>query len=169
MHYFRVPKLWNITIGPKMMFGSVSEYFANLRQVKRCKTCVSGLNALFRCTEVVKHPFYSIGPKMMFGSVSEYFTNLRQVKRCKTCVSGLNALSRGTEVVKHPFYSIGPKMIFRSVSEHFTNLWLEKDAKLVFRALHYFWVPKLWRIHSTPLDPNWCLGEFQSILLTFDM
>jgi hypothetical protein len=52
----------------------------------------SGLNALFRGTEVVNHPFYSIGPNMMFGSVSEHFTNLRQVKRCKTYVSGLTAL-----------------------------------------------------------------------------
>jgi hypothetical protein len=63
-----------------MMFGSVSEYFTNLRQVKRCKTCVSGLNALFRDTEVVKHSLYSIGPKIMFRSVSEHFTNLRLVK-----------------------------------------------------------------------------------------
>jgi acid stress-induced BolA-like protein IbaG/YrbA len=86
-----------------MMFGSVSEHFTNLRHVKRCKSCVSGLNAMFRGIEVVKHPFYSIGPKMMFGSVSEHFTNLRQVKRCKTCVSALNALFRGTEVVKHQF------------------------------------------------------------------
>jgi hypothetical protein len=46
-----------------MMFGSVTEYFTNLRQAKRCKTCVSGLNALFWGTEVVKHPFYSVGPK----------------------------------------------------------------------------------------------------------
>jgi hypothetical protein len=79
----------------------------------------SGLNALFRGTEVVNHPFYSIGPKIMFGSVSGHFTNLRQVKRCKTCVSGLNAMFWGTEVVKHSFYSIGPKMTFESVSEHF--------------------------------------------------
>jgi hypothetical protein len=35
-----------------MMFGSVSEYFTNLQQLKRLKTCVSGLNALFRGTEV---------------------------------------------------------------------------------------------------------------------
>jgi hypothetical protein len=63
------------SIGPKLMFGSVSEHFSNL-QSKRCKTYVWGLNALFRCTEVVKHPLYSSGPIMMFGSVSEHFTNL---------------------------------------------------------------------------------------------
>jgi hypothetical protein len=39
-------------IGPKMMFGSVSEHFANLWHIKRCKTCVSGLDALFWGTEV---------------------------------------------------------------------------------------------------------------------
>jgi NAD(P)H-flavin reductase len=82
----------------------------------------SGLNALFRGNEVVKHAIYSIGPKMMFRSVSEHFTNIRQVKRCKTCVSGLNALFRGTEVVKHTFYSIGPELMFGSVADHFTNL-----------------------------------------------
>jgi hypothetical protein len=43
----------------------------------------SGLNALFRGTEVVKHPFYSIEPKMMFGSVTEHFANLRLVKDAK--------------------------------------------------------------------------------------
>jgi hypothetical protein len=52
------------------MFGSVSEHFTNLRQVIRCKTCVSAPNALFQGTEVVKHTIYSVGPKMMFGSVS---------------------------------------------------------------------------------------------------
>jgi hypothetical protein len=137
----------------------------------------SGLNALFWGTEVVNHPFYSVGPKIMFGCVSEHFTNLRQVKRCKTCVLGLNAMFRGTElwsihstpldpnsclgvfqsisltldtkkmqnlrpslnaqfsdtkVVNHPFHSIGPKMMFGSVSEHFDNIRQVKDAKLVF-------------------------------------
>jgi hypothetical protein len=82
------------------------------------KTCVSGLNALFRGTKVAKHPFYSIRPKMLFRSVSEHF----EVKRCKICVSGLNALFRGTKVAKHSFYSIAPKMIYGSVTEHFTNL-----------------------------------------------
>jgi hypothetical protein len=38
---------------------------------------------------------------------------------------------------------------------------MQKDAKLVLRArMHYFGVPKLWNIHSTPLDPKWCLGVF---------
>jgi hypothetical protein len=43
---------------------------------KRCKTCVSGLNTLFRGMKVVKHPFYSIGHKMMFGSISDHFTKV---------------------------------------------------------------------------------------------
>jgi hypothetical protein len=63
-----------------MMFESVLEHFANLRQVKRCKTCVCGLNALFQGIEVVRHPFYSIGPKIMFGCVSKHFVNLRHIK-----------------------------------------------------------------------------------------
>jgi hypothetical protein len=69
-----------------MMFGSVSKYFANLQRVKRVKTCVLGLNALFWGTKLAKDPFYSIGTKMMFVSVSEHFANLRHVERCKTCV-----------------------------------------------------------------------------------
>jgi acid stress-induced BolA-like protein IbaG/YrbA len=152
-----------------MMFGTVSEHFANLRHVKRWKTCVSGLNALFRGTKLAKDPFYSIGTKMMFGSVSEHFANLRHVKRWKTCVSGLNALFRGTKLAKDPFYSIGTKMMFGSVSEHFANLRHVKRCKTCVRAwMHYYGVPNLRSIHSTPLEPKWCLGVFQSISLTFN-
>jgi hypothetical protein len=88
-----------------MMFGSVSEHFANLQHIKRCKTCVSGLNAIFHGTEVELHPFYYIGTKMIFESVSEHFANPRHIKRCNSCVSGLTALFRGIEVAMHPFYS----------------------------------------------------------------
>jgi hypothetical protein len=88
MHYFGVSKLLNISIGPKMIFGSVSEYFTNFRQIERCKTFVSGLNGLFWGTEVVKHPFYSIGPKLMFGSVLKHFSNLHQVKDAKLAFVG---------------------------------------------------------------------------------
>ena len=42
------------SIGPKTMFGCVSEHFANLQNEKWCKTCVSGLNALFRGSELAK-------------------------------------------------------------------------------------------------------------------
>jgi hypothetical protein len=69
------------SIGPKIMFWSVSEHFANLRKVKIIKTCVSSLNTMFWGTEVVKHPFYSIGPKMMFMSISD--RDLRHVKHAK--------------------------------------------------------------------------------------
>jgi hypothetical protein len=88
-----------------MMFGSVPEHFANLRDIKRCKSCVSGLNALFRGTELEWHPFYYIGTKMMFGGISKHFANLRHIKRCNSCVSGLTTLFRGIEVAMHPFYS----------------------------------------------------------------
>jgi hypothetical protein len=83
---FRGTKVVNhlfYSIGPKMMFVSVSKHFDNLRHIKRYKTCVSGMNALFQGTKVAKHPFYSIRHKMMFGSVSEHFANLRHVIRCK--------------------------------------------------------------------------------------
>jgi hypothetical protein len=66
-----------------MIFESVTEYFANLRHVKRWKTCVSSLNALFQGTEVVIHPINSIGPKMIFASVSEDFANLCHIKDAK--------------------------------------------------------------------------------------
>jgi hypothetical protein len=150
------------------MFGSASEHFANLLHGKRWKTHVSGLNALSRGTEVVKHPFNFIWTKIMFGSVSKHFANLRHVKIRKTCVSGLNALFRGTMVVKHPLYSIGTKMMFWSVSEHFANLRHVKRWKTCVRVwMHYFEVPKLCSNHSSQLDPKWCLGVFKSILLTF--
>jgi hypothetical protein len=105
-----------------------------------------------------------------FGSVSEHFGNLRHVKRWETCVSCLNALFRGTTLAKGPFYSIGTKMMFGIVSEHFSNLRHEKRCKTCVRTrMHYFGVPKLRSVHSTPLEPKWCLGLFQSISLTFDM
>jgi hypothetical protein len=40
----------------KMIFESVSVHFANHRSAKMQNLC-SGLNALFRGTKVVKHPF----------------------------------------------------------------------------------------------------------------
>jgi hypothetical protein len=67
-------------------FGIVAKHFPNLRHVKRWKTCVLGMNALFWGTKLAKDPFYSIGTKMMVVSVSKHFANLRHVKRCKTCV-----------------------------------------------------------------------------------
>jgi hypothetical protein len=104
------------------------EHVGILRNLNWHETCVSGLNALFRGTEVVKmisqqiHPFNSISPKIMFGSGLEHFVNLPHVKQCKTCVSVLNVVFRGTEVVRmvshqmHPFYSIAKKWWFGLLS-----------------------------------------------------
>jgi hypothetical protein len=121
------------SIGTKMTVGSVSEHFANLCHVIRCKTCVRAWMH-YSGTKGTEHPFYSIGTKMMFGSVSEHFTNLRHVKICRTCVSSLNALFRGTKVLKHPFYSIRTKMMFGSVLEHFSNLRHVSRCKTCVRA-----------------------------------
>jgi hypothetical protein len=63
-----------------MMSLIVSKHFANLRHIKRCNTCVSGLNALFRGIEVAMLPFYSGRPNMMFGSGLDHFANLRTQK-----------------------------------------------------------------------------------------
>jgi hypothetical protein len=146
------------------MFGSVSEHFANLRHVKRCKTCVSCLNTLFRGTEAVKHPFYSIGPKLIFGSVWEHFANLRQVKRCKTCVPSLNALFRGTKVVKHLHWIENDVWecfgAFRkpSTGKHMQNLCFGSE----------YTVSGYQSCETSPLDRKWCLGVFRSISQTFD-
>ena len=131
-----------------MMFCSGWEHFANVRHVKRCEICVSGLNTLFRATKVTKmvsqriHPFYSITPKKMIGRATEHFANLRHVKRCKTCVSCQNAQFRGTEVAKmvsqrvHPFYCIRPQMMFGTAPEHFTNLRHVKRCKTCVSSLN---------------------------------
>jgi ribosomal protein L31 len=92
--------------GPKMMFDCLLKQLENLRYVKRCKTNVSGLNALFQCNDVAKmvshqmHPFYTMGPKLMFGCLLQHLEKLRHVKRCKTCVSGMNAIFLCTEVTE---------------------------------------------------------------------
>jgi hypothetical protein len=99
----------------------------------------------------------------MFRSVSEHF----DVKRCKTCVSGLYALFRSTKVAKHPFYSIAPKMIYGSVTENYANLRHVIRWKLVFQSwMHYFGVPMLRSIHSTPLDRKWYMGVLRNTSLT---
>jgi hypothetical protein len=113
-----------------MMFGSVSEHFANLRHVKRCKTCVSGPNALFRGTKDAKHPFYFIRTKMMIGSVSEHFANLQDVKRCKTCVREWKNYF-GVPKLRVPKCTIlGYKCCEASILLH----WNQNDVRKCFRA-----------------------------------
>jgi hypothetical protein len=74
------------SIKPKIMFEIVLEHFVNLPHVKRCKTCVSVLNAVLLGTEVVKmvldqmHPFYYIAQKKMVWVVFEQYKNLHNIK-----------------------------------------------------------------------------------------
>ena len=117
-------------IRPQTMFECVQEHFVDLRHVKQGRTCISGLNALYRGTEGLKmvsqrnQLFNSIRPQTMFESVQEHFTDLRHLKQGRTCISGLNALYRGIEGSKmvqqrdQPFNPIRPQAMFESLQEH---------------------------------------------------
>jgi hypothetical protein len=109
------------SIAPKVMFGSVSRHFTNLRHVKEAKLVfepectISGYQSceasfLVHCTQNDVWKCYEAFHKPSAG------------KTWKPHVSGRNAIFRGTKVVKHPFYPLDPKMIFGSVSKHFANL-----------------------------------------------
>ena len=128
------------------MFESVLEHFANLQHVKRGKTYVSGLNAVFVGTEVAKtvsqrkQPFYPSGPQTMFESVSEHFANLWDVKRGKICVRaslpyfGVPNCENGIATKSSILPPLDPKLcmrVFRSISQT-SNM--SNEAKLVFRA-----------------------------------
>jgi hypothetical protein len=145
------------SIRQKMMFGNVLEHFVSLPCVKRCKTCVSGPNALFRGYSSSKNGFAPNASILLrltknnhLRSILGHFINLPRAKRWKTCVSVPNALFQGTQVAKmvlhllHQLYSFAPKMMFGSVLEPFRNVRNVTNAKNVFRAwMHYFGEPKL--------------------------
>ena len=115
MHYFGVPNVRKMfyhervqsnLLDPKQCLGLFPSILQNFATKKSCKTCISGLKALFRgfklLTKVFPRtpPMQPVRPKMMFGSVSVYFTMVHHEKSCKTCVSGLNALFLPTELPK---------------------------------------------------------------------
>jgi acid stress-induced BolA-like protein IbaG/YrbA len=179
------------------MFGSVSKLFANLRHVRRCKTCFSGLNAQFKGTELRSIHATPSDPKWCLGVFESISLTFRHVTRCKTCVSGLNAQFKGTKLrsihatPSDPKWCLGvfesisltfrawmhylkvpsceasillhsSKMMFGSVSEHFANLQHVKKCKTCVSGLNaLFKGTELQSIHSTPLDPKWCLGVFR--------
>jgi ribosomal protein L31 len=148
------------------MFGYLLEHLENLRHVNRCKTCVSGMNALFWCTEVAKmdshqmHAFYSIGPKVMFSYLLEHLENIWHVKRCKTYNSGMS-----TEVAKmvthqmHPFYSIGLKMMFDCLLEQLENLRYVKRCKTCVSGMNaIFWCTEVAEMVSQQMHPFYSIG-----------
>jgi hypothetical protein len=142
------------------------------------KTCVSGLNALFRRTKDVKHPFYSIWPKIIYVTVTKHFANLVHVKIWKLAFRawmhyfGVPMFRSIHSTPLDPKWYMGVfflRNIYGSVTEVFANLLHVKRWKLVFPAwMHYIGAPKLRSILSTPLYPKWCLGVFQSISMYED-
>jgi hypothetical protein len=89
------------------------------------------LNALFRLTEVVKHPFYSIGPKMISGCVSYHFDNLRHGKDGKL-VFEAECTSLGYQSCEASILVQWTQNDVWGVLEHISILRHVKVAKLVF-------------------------------------
>jgi hypothetical protein len=173
MHYFSVLKLWSIHSTPLeptwclRVFRSISLTFCTL---KESKLVFQGLNALFHGNEVANHPFYSIGTKMMFGSVSEYFITFGMKKDAKLVFRARMHYFGVLKLWIIHSTPLEPKWCLRVFWSFSLTFGMKKDAKLVFRAwMHYFGVPKLRSNHSTPLEPKWCLVVFWSISLTFCM
>ena len=125
------------------------------------------------------YPFYSIKPKWcltVFRSISQTFGMSKDAKlvfRAWMHYFVITKLRKWFHNETNHSTSVNPKCclrVFRSNSQTFGT---SKDTKQVFRAwMHCFGVPK-WRkwfrmkiLHSTPLDPNWCLGVFWSISQT---
>jgi hypothetical protein len=149
-----------------MLFGSVSVYFANLRHVIRCKTCVSGMNPLFPETKVVKFPFYSIGPKMMFRSVSVHLAKLVHVKVAKLVFDPECTISWCQSCETSILVHWTENDVWESFRD-FTNLQHVKRWKtfVLGPKCTILVVPKLWSLQSTLLDPKWCLVVFHCISL----
>jgi hypothetical protein len=121
------------SIRTKMMFGSISEHFANLRHVKRWKLVFQAWMHYFGAPKLRSIHSTPLDAKWCLGAL--WSTSLTLcTQKDKTCVLGLNALFRGTKVAKHPFNSIWPKIIYWRAMEHFANLGHVKIWKLVFRA-----------------------------------
>jgi hypothetical protein len=164
-----VPKLWSIyssPLDPKWCLGvfrSISLTLGTSKMKNSCKGLEYSISGYHSCeASILVH-----WTQNDVWECSEHFANPRHVKDKKLMCRAWMHYFGGTKVVKHPLLSIGPKMMFGSVSEHFANPRHVKDEKVMFRAwMHYFAVPKLWSIHSSPLDPKWCLGVFRRISLT---
>jgi hypothetical protein len=108
-------------------------------------------------------------PKWCLGVFWSILLTFSTWKLQNLCLSQ-NALLRGTKVVKHPFLSIGHKMVFGRVSEHFTNLRHVKRWKIcVFGLNALFRCTEVVEHPTYSIGPQWCLGVFHSISLTFCM
>jgi hypothetical protein len=166
---FRRTKVANYplySIETKVMFGSVTGHFANLRHLKRCKTCF-----WLECTISVYQSWEA--------SILVHWT-LNDVWKCFGALC-YPLTRKVAKLVSEPQCTIlGYRSCEASILLHWTEngVWecfeafrwplARKRCKTWVRALmHYFGVPKLRIIHSTPLESKWCLGLFRGISLTF--
>jgi hypothetical protein len=150
-----------------MMFVSVSDDFTNLQHVKRCKTCVSGLNALFRGYESCEASILVHWTQNDFWSVSEHFPNTRHINDEKLMFQAWMHYFRVPKSWNVHSSPLDRKWCLGVFLSNSLNLGTSKMNKSCFGPeCSISVVPKLWSIHSSPLDSKWCLGVFRSISLT---
>ena len=110
-----------------MMFESVWKHFVKIQHVKRGKTSVPGLDALFRGTELAKmvlqqnQSFYPVRPQTIFEIVSKHFANFQHVKRGKNCILSLKELFRVPNMLKW----------FRNEINHSNSLNLRRCLRVI--------------------------------------
>jgi hypothetical protein len=171
MHYFGVPNLRSIhstPLEPKWCLGVFQSILLTFGMQKDAK--------LVFAPECTISGYQSCEASILVywtqNDVWECFRVFRKPSTCKKMKNfcfGPKCTILGYKLAKDPFYSIGTKMMFGSVSEHFANLrHVERCKTCVRTRMHSFRVPKLWNLHSSLLDPKWCLGVFQCILLNFN-
>jgi hypothetical protein len=73
------------SIGPKVMFGCLLEQLENLWHVKRCKTRVSRLNAIFWCTEVAKNSFAPSASILLHWTENDLWLSFRAFRKPWAC------------------------------------------------------------------------------------
>jgi hypothetical protein len=151
-----------------MMFWSVSEHFANLRHVEDAKLVFQPRMHYFGVPKLWSIHSSPLDSKWCLRVFPEHFSNLRYVKdeklvfRARMHYFGYQSCE--ASILVHWTQNDVPEC-FRA----FRKPWASKRRKLVFRArMQYFGVLKLWSIHSSPLDPKWCLGVSWMISLIFD-
>jgi hypothetical protein len=151
-----------------MIFGSVMEHFANLRDVKDAKFVFRAKMHYFEVSKLRSIQSTLLDPKWWLGVFGTILLTFRCKKMKNLCFRPECTISAHQSCEASILLHRSQNNVwecFRALCFRHVKWW-----KLVSRAwMHYFTVPKLWNIHSIPLDTKWYLGVLRSTSLTFCM